>query len=82
LSDETEREELRRHVAAVVHQTAGVDCHIALIPPKSLPFTSSGKLSRAGSKARYVSGEIQELPRPFAPGGVDASEIRLAHASK
>jgi fatty-acyl-CoA synthase len=82
LNDETEREDLRRQVAAVVHQTAGVECHIALIPPKSLPFTSSGKLSRAGAKARYVSGEIQELPRPFAPGSLDVSAMRLAHGAK
>jgi fatty-acyl-CoA synthase len=81
LSDEHEREELRRKIAAVVHQTAGVECHIALIPPKSLPFTSSGKLSRAGAKARYVSGEIEELPRPFSPG-VEFPELRLAHGGK
>jgi len=31
---------------------------VVLVPPRSLPFTSSGKLSRAGAKALLVSGEI------------------------
>ena len=32
-----------------------------MAPPKSLPFTSSGKLSRAGAKQKYLSGEIAEV---------------------
>jgi fatty-acyl-CoA synthase len=58
-----EMEELRRAAAAAVHRSAGVECQIVLVPPKSLPFTSSGKLSRAGAKARYLTGEIAELAR-------------------
>ncbi|MGE0007294.1 MAG: fatty acyl-AMP ligase [Parvibaculaceae bacterium] len=56
-----EMEELRRKIAAVVHQTAGVECTIVLVPPKSLPFTSSGKLSRAGAKDGYLAGAIAEV---------------------
>jgi fatty-acyl-CoA synthase len=54
-------EKLRREVSAVVHHTAGVECAVVLVPPKSLPFTSSGKLSRAGAKQKYVSGELVEI---------------------
>jgi fatty-acyl-CoA synthase len=61
LSDETEIEKLRREVSAVVHHSAGVECAVVLVPPKSLPFTSSGKLSRAGAKQRFVSGELVEI---------------------
>lgn len=61
LSDEQEREKLRREVSAVVHQTAGVECDVVLVAPKSLPFTSSGKLSRAGAKAKFLAGEIREI---------------------
>ncbi len=83
LHDEEEREVLRREVAAVVHQTAGVECHIALVPPKSLPFTSSGKLSRAGAKVRYVSGDIQEfVPETFAGIGVDAEPMHAVQGAK
>ena len=64
LADAAEMEELRRKVAGVVHQSAGVECKVVLVPPKSLPFTSSGKLSRAGAKQKYLSGEIAEM----APG--------------
>ncbi len=44
----------------VVHHSAGVECSVVLVPPKSLPFTSSGKLSRAGAKQKYLAGEIAE----------------------
>lgn len=57
-------EALRRDVAAVIHRSAGVECRVVMVPPKSLPFTSSGKLSRAGAKQKYLSGEIAELAQP------------------
>ena len=52
------QEILRRDVGKLVHQGSGVDCKIVLVAPKSLPFTSSGKLSRAGARAKYLSGEM------------------------
>jgi len=58
LGDEGQREEFRRSVSSVVHQHSGVECEVVLVPPRSLPFTSSGKLSRAGAKALLISGEI------------------------
>jgi fatty-acyl-CoA synthase len=61
LSDEVQQEALRRAVHTSVHQVAGVDCKIVLIAPRSLPFTSSGKLSRAGARESYLSGEIYEV---------------------
>lgn len=64
LNSPSEMEELRRKVAAAVHQSAGVECDVVLVPPKSLPFTSSGKLSRAGAKQRFLSGEIAEICPP------------------
>jgi fatty-acyl-CoA synthase len=54
-------EKLRRQVQAAVHRTAGIDCNVVLVPPRSLPFTSSGKLSRALARARYLSGDIAEI---------------------
>jgi fatty-acyl-CoA synthase len=52
---------LRRAVHTSVHQVAGVDCKIVLVPPRSLPFTSSGKLSRAAAREGYLAGEIAEV---------------------
>jgi fatty-acyl-CoA synthase len=54
-------EHLRRDVSAVVHHSAGIECKVIMVPPKSLPYTSSGKLSRAGAKQKYLTGEIAEL---------------------
>ncbi len=68
LGDEGQREEFRRSVSTVVHQHSGVECEVVLVPPRSLPFTSSGKLSRAGAKALLVSGEIfAGISSKFAP---------------
>ena len=61
VTTEAEIEKLRREVSAVVHHSAGVECSVVLVPPKSLPFTSSGKLSRAGAKQKFVSGELVEI---------------------
>jgi fatty-acyl-CoA synthase len=53
------QDELRRDVGKIVHQSAGVDCSIILVAPRSLPFTSSGKLSRSGARQKYLAGEIE-----------------------
>ena len=66
LHDEEGREKLRKDVMSAVNHSSGVECHVVLVPPRSLPFTSSGKLSRAGAKAGYVSGEIAEI-EPVVP---------------
>ena len=57
-------EKLRREVSSVVHHSAGVECAVVLVPPKSLPFTSSGKLSRSGAKQKFLSGELAEITQP------------------
>ena len=74
LSDEAAMEVLRHEVSAAVHRSAGVECEVVLVPARSLPFTSSGKLSRVGAKVRYLNGEIGEIsaaraapPRNGAP---------------
>ncbi|MGE3833121.1 MAG: AMP-binding protein, partial [Parvibaculaceae bacterium] len=80
LTDAAEMEELRRKIAATVHQTAGVECTVVLVPPRSLPFTSSGKLARAAARSAYLSGEIGEIS-PLANGGQSRyAEARLEAA--
>jgi fatty-acyl-CoA synthase len=61
LKDEASREELRKAVIVVVNHSSGVECDVVLVPPRSLPFTSSGKLSRAAAKLSFLSGEIAEI---------------------
>jgi len=75
LRDAGEREDLRARLAAAVHQAAGVECDIVLVPPKSLPFTSSGKLSRARARAMYLAGDIAPIDPPARE---DAEPLALA----
>ncbi len=58
VSDPVKRLELRDQIRDKVRAITGMNCVIELIPPKSLPRTSSGKLSRAKAKKLYLSGEI------------------------
>jgi fatty-acyl-CoA synthase len=52
---------LRRDIQAAVFTNAGIDCKIVLIPPGSLPYTTSGKLSRARAKQDYLSGVLKDV---------------------
>ncbi len=61
LRDPEERADLRRRISAAVHQAAGIECDIVLVPPHSLPYTSSGKLARARARALFLAGEIRPL---------------------
>jgi fatty-acyl-CoA synthase len=80
LTDPTDMEALRRKIAATVHQTAGVECTVVLVPPRSLPFTSSGKLARAAARSAYLSGEIGEISPLANAGQRHYAETRLEAA--
>jgi fatty-acyl-CoA synthase len=58
-SDAEERGRLREAIRERVRAITGINCVIELVPPRSLPRTSSGKLSRAKARNLYLSGEIQ-----------------------
>ncbi len=58
-SDAAERERLRNEIRERVRSITGMNCVIELVPPRTLPRTSSGKLSRAKARNLYLSGEIQ-----------------------
>jgi len=58
-SDEGERGRLRNEIRERVRAITGMNCVIELVPPRTLPRTSSGKLSRAKARNLYLSGEIQ-----------------------
>lgn len=60
-ADQEQRNVLRREISAVIQRHAGVDCNVVLVPPRSLPFTSSGKLSRMGAKVGFLNGQIAEV---------------------
>ena len=58
-SDPAERGRLRDMIRERVRAITGINCVVELVPPRSLPRTSSGKLSRAKARNLYLSGEIQ-----------------------
>jgi fatty-acyl-CoA synthase len=58
-TDLVERTKLRDTIRDKVRAITGMNCVVELVPPRTLPRTSSGKLSRAKARNLYLSGEIQ-----------------------
>ncbi|WP_305096907.1 fatty acyl-AMP ligase [Croceibacterium aestuarii] len=59
VSDPDERRKLHDDIREKVRSITGMNCVVELVPPRTLPRTSSGKLSRAKAKKLYLSGEIE-----------------------
>jgi fatty-acyl-CoA synthase len=59
VSDPKERGRLRDDIRDRVRAITGISPVVELIPPRTLPRTSSGKLSRTKARSLYLSGEIQ-----------------------
>ena len=59
VSDPSERGRLRDDIRERVRAITGISPVVELIPPRTLPRTSSGKLSRTKARNLYLSGEIQ-----------------------
>ena len=68
-SDEGERERLLGVIRERVRAVTGMNCVVELIPPRTLPRTSSGKLSRTKARNLYLAGEI----RPYEVGEARAA---------
>ncbi len=54
------REALRTEAAALFRGRHGVEVSVVLVPPRSLPQTSSGKLSRARARQMLLSGAFDQ----------------------
>jgi len=64
-----QKENLARDVAGAVREAIAVDCEVVLVPPAmGLPTTSSGKLSRARTRANYLAGL-------YAPAGPSSKPV-------
>ncbi|MGN6498396.1 MAG: fatty acyl-AMP ligase [Tsuneonella sp.] len=61
VSDPEERIRLHDQIRDKVRSITGMNCVVELVPPRTLPRTSSGKLRRAKAKRLYLSGEIEPI---------------------
>jgi fatty-acyl-CoA synthase len=59
VSGAEERGRLRDEIRERVRAITGIMPVVELVPPRTLPRTSSGKLSRVKARSLYLSGEIQ-----------------------
>ena len=56
-----DRKELLEIVKEQILKNTGITCQVILVPPRTLPRTSSGKLSRTKARNKYLSGELVPL---------------------
>ncbi|MSQ86579.1 MAG: fatty acyl-AMP ligase [Alphaproteobacteria bacterium] len=56
-----ERGALIADIKARVQEAIGILCDVVLVPPRSLPKTTSGKLARGKAKTMFEAGEITAL---------------------
>jgi fatty-acyl-CoA synthase len=69
------RNNLVRRLTALLRMEMSLDCYVELVPTRSLPKTSSGKLSRAKARLDFISNnDIDKL-------NAAAAEARLSVAS-
>jgi fatty-acyl-CoA synthase len=57
-TDIEERARLKDAIRQKVRAITGMNCVVELVPPRTLPRTSSGKLSRVKARQLYLAGEI------------------------
>jgi fatty-acyl-CoA synthase len=68
--DEETRAQLVRDISAATRAASGAPVSVELVGVRSLPMTSSGKLSRAAARARYLAGGYGTTPSASAPVSV------------
>lgn len=70
--DEETRAQLIRDISAATRAASGAPVSVELVGVRSLPMTSSGKLSRAAARARYLAGGYEATPAAAEPVTVAA----------
>jgi fatty-acyl-CoA synthase len=74
-TDPVKRNNIVRRLTALVRMEMSLDCYVELVPPRSLPRTSSGKLSRAKARLDFIAAQDAQQSDSFV------EEIRLRAAS-
>jgi len=58
-TNEEDRAKLREETMGLFRRQHGIEVDVILVPPHTLPQTSSGKLTRARAKAMLLSGQFE-----------------------
>ena len=74
--DDAARAALKREVSVVIQNAAGAAAEVVLARPHSMVMTSSGKLSRAKVKQKYLSGAFDEYRNEGAANQPALAEAR------
>ncbi len=61
ISDLDERAALITEIKKRLQKEVGITCRVTLVKPRSLPRTSSGKLSRSKARDKYLAGQLEPL---------------------
>ena len=59
-TDEDKCNELSDRLTRIIREEVGINCIIELVPAHTLPRTSSGKLSRAGTQRDYLNRQKEQ----------------------
>ncbi len=83
-SDPQKLMKLTERLQQAIHAEFGIHCLIELVPPHTLPRTSSGKLSRSTARKEFLerrSLEAQEALRSFLPADARRSQVVAERAA-
>ena len=79
LTDEEKRQELVHRLEGLVREDLGIDCAVKLVPPRFLPRTSSGKLSRSKARQNFIDSRRTVVSAPTEVEEVE--EVALTRAA-
>jgi fatty-acyl-CoA synthase len=79
--DEIKRARLVKTIIGMVRSEFGIDCRVELVPTRTLPRTSSGKLARARARLEHMARCREAATKTVVPmvqqsGTVDEAPIR------
>ncbi len=74
---EAARADLAARIRADLRAESGIDCLVELVPPHTLPRTSSGKLSRSGARRDFL--QRHGLGRRITQDDLSGIETATAH---
>jgi fatty-acyl-CoA synthase len=75
--DEEKRALLMKNIKGLVRAEFGIECVVELVPPRTLPRTSSGKLSRSRARLEFI--ERREEEAKAAESNVEPTGDQIRH---